>query len=85
MENTKTLNTGSMVMATTEEHKCVDRVNDQLKSRNTRLSLAFSLAADRELIMLATEKADPSVRKKPVLFFANYCPMCGVKLRGAAC
>ena len=74
-------------MTPTDSHACVENVNKMLaeSGSNTRLASAICFSnAERELIMLATVKADDAVRKKPSLFFASYCPMCGVKLRGAA-
>lgn len=63
-------------------HDCVERVNALLKEHNTRLMDVITLAngPQPERIALATQKADDKVRKKPALFFASYCPMCGVKL-----
>lgn len=63
----------------TKKHDCVDRVNALLKEHNTRLMDVITLDG-KERIALATSKADDKVRKKPVLFFATYCPMCGIEL-----
>lgn len=63
------------------EHKCVQEMNDLLRSNNTRLVQTISVTS-RELIQVATEKADTKVRKKPVLVFASYCPFCGQALKG---
>lgn len=63
-------------------HDCVERVNALLKEHNTRLLDIIALASGPQpkRIALATQKADDKVRKKPALFFASYCPMCGIKL-----
>ena len=63
-------------------HDCVQRINELLKPYNTALLSVITMSDGPERIALATEKADPAVRKKPALFFASYCPMCGVKLDG---
>lgn len=63
-----------------EKHDCVERVNALLKEYNTRLMGVITFGEGPERIALATVKADDKVRKKPALFFASYCPMCGVKL-----
>lgn len=68
-----------------DTHDCVKRVNDQLREYNTRLATAISLSQpERELIAIETVKADPSVKKKPVVMYASHCPFCGVKLGGAS-
>lgn len=64
-----------------EKHDCVERVNALLKEHNTRLMGVITFGEGPERIALATVKADDKVRKKPALFFASYCPMCGVKLK----
>lgn len=62
-------------------HDCVKQINELLAPSNTRLAEAISFSSNtRELIILATVKADDKVRRKPALFFASFCPMCGVKL-----
>ena len=63
-----------------KQHTCVAEVNAMLKEQNTALLGVITLGPGPERIALATVKADDQVRKKPVLFFASYCPMCGVKL-----
>lgn len=66
-------------------HDCVQRINEQLSSYNTRLGSAISFGDQtRELIPILTVKADEKVRRKPASMFATYCPFCGVKLGGAA-
>ena len=66
------------------KHDCVARINALLKEHNTKLAEAIAIGSDRECIVLATSKADEKLRKKPALLFATFCPMCGVKLKGAA-
>jgi len=62
-------------------HDCVKRVNEQLRASNTMLSLAVSITnPERELIHIRTVKIDPLLRGRPVVLFATYCPICGVKL-----
>lgn len=69
---------------TTNDHDCVRRVNEELKVHNTQIGWALSLGnPGRELIPVATIKADSSVRKKPMALYATYCPFCGNKLEGA--
>ena len=65
------------------KHKCVEEMNDRLREHNTRLAEAIDFSGkERELIQLATVKADAKVRKKPAAVFASYCPFCGVELKG---
>lgn len=66
-----------------KSHDCVERVNAPLKAHNTKLLEVITFGPGPERIALATTKADDKVRKKPALFFASHCPMCGVKLDGA--
>jgi hypothetical protein len=62
-------------------HDCITRVNEQLKEHNTQLSLAYSLTTPmRELIHIRTVKLDPLLRGRPMVLFATYCPICGMKL-----
>lgn len=67
-------------------HDCIATTNALLKPRNTALASAISFSAPtRELIQVTTVKADSSLRGKPVVMFASFCPFCGVKLNvGAA-
>jgi len=62
------------------KHDCVERVNALLKEHNTALMGVITFGDGPERIALATVKADDKLRKKPALFFATYCPMCGVRL-----
>lgn len=64
-------------------HTCVDRVNEHLAAKNTKLAEAISFdQPERELIQLSTVKRDAAVRgTRTAAFFATFCPMCGVKLR----
>ena len=67
----------------TTKHDCFERINEKLKPYNTRLAMSIDLSGkNRELIQVATVKADIDVRKKPTSMFASYCPFCGVKLIG---
>lgn len=61
-------------------HDCVNRINELLKPHNTMLMGVITFCDGPELIALATQKADDKVKKNPALFFATYCPMCGLKL-----
>ena len=66
-------------------HDCVKRINALLADRNTVIATAISMTDfDRELIRIATTKADPSKRGSPASFFASYCPFCGVELNERA-
>lgn len=66
-------------------HDCVQRINALLADKNTAIATAISFSDQgRELIQITTCKKDSKVRGKPVLFFASYCPFCGVKLDRAA-
>jgi hypothetical protein len=66
-------------MTAETKHDCVERINELLKKHNTRLT-SFITMDGRDRIAVTTEKADSAIKKKPVIFFATYCPMCGVKL-----
>ena len=64
-------------------HDCIKLIDEQLADKNTRIATAFSFAdPERELIYIQTQKADSSIRGKPVSLFATFCPFCGVKLKG---
>lgn len=64
-----------------QKHDCIQQINEQLAAHNTRIAQAIDFSGEnRELIQVATVKADASVRKKPVAMFAEYCQFCGVKL-----
>jgi hypothetical protein len=68
-----------------KKHDCIERINEQLKPFNTALAMAIDLSGkNRELIQVATVKADTADRKKPSAMFASHCPFCGVKLEGGA-
>lgn len=65
------------------KHDCIDKMNEMLKNHNTRLSHAIDFSSKpRELVLLATSKANEKVRRKPAMVFASYCPFCGNKLEG---
>ena len=62
-------------------HGCVANTDALLAEHNTRLAVAIDFSGKgRELIQIATAKADDKVRRKPIAMFASYCPFCGVKL-----
>lgn len=66
-----------------KKHDCIERINEQLKPFNTALAMAIDFSGkNRELIQVATVKADSANRKKPSAMFASHCPFCGVKLGG---
>ena len=68
-----------------QKHDCIQRINEQLTAHNTRIAQAIDFSGkNRELIQVATVKADEGVRKKPSAMFATFCPFCGVKLEGGA-
>jgi hypothetical protein len=62
---------------------CIEKLNEQLKERNTRIVMPISFSSKGLSTLLgpiiATEKADPTNRKKPVKLMASYCPFCGEK------
>lgn len=65
-------------------HDCFKRLDEQLKQYNTKIAQAYSFDnPERELIQVATVKADSNVRVKPRALYATFCPFCGVKLKGA--
>ena len=64
---------------------CVEKLNEKLKERNTKISVSLSWSAENGIGSLAnpiivTEKADNANRKKPVRLLASYCPFCGEKM-----
>lgn len=62
---------------------CMNRVNEKLQPRNTKLSVAFCLSRDLgemdTMIMIQTEKVDTKSRVKPTSVIPTFCPFCGVK------
>lgn len=65
-------------------HDCVERINALLVDRNTQIATAISFSdPSRELIQVATCKANITKRGKAATFFASFCPFCGKKLSGA--
>ena len=62
---------------------CMTKVNTSLKERNTRLSVSFLLTKDLSgmdcLPMLAVEKIDAKIRKRPISVIPTFCPFCGNK------
>jgi hypothetical protein len=70
-----------------QKHDCIERMNEQLKEHNTALAGAIDFSGkNRELIQVATVKADSALRKKPSTLFASFCPFCGnaLNIEGAA-
>lgn len=65
--------------------ECIDSINQKLASRNlnTKIKEPFFLGKDLSIsarkVMVVTEKADSSTRKRPTTITANYCPFCGIK------
>lgn len=66
------------------DHKCVETINAELKEKhNTVLTPVIDFSSqERELLLVATSKADSAKRGKPQAMFANFCPFCGTKLKG---
>lgn len=62
---------------------CMTKVNESLATRNTRLASGFMLTKDLGgmdcLPLLAVEKVDKRVRKRPTSVIPTYCPFCGEK------
>lgn len=64
-----------------KQHTCISEINERLKEHNAILSGAIDFSGKgRELVVLAVEKLDSKVRKKPPVMFASYCPFCGREL-----
>lgn len=70
------------------EHECFNKFDEALKPVNGRLAFAFTISRDQldlgMRLMVATEKLDPSKRKKIPAVMASYCPFCGASLIGSA-
>jgi hypothetical protein len=61
---------------------CVDRIDEKLAERNTRLTRAIVFAdrGNNPNIMLQTEQIEKGRGKqKAVSMFLTYCPFCGLK------
>lgn len=62
---------------------CMERVNEKLKERNTKLSVSFCLSRDLSemdaMPMIQVEKVDRKLRTKPISVIPTFCPFCGVK------
>jgi hypothetical protein len=65
-------------------HQCITKINNQLKAKNTRITQMMMFGVDMsqqsDPMVVMTEKIDLTVRGKPVVVFANYCPFCGIHL-----
>lgn len=60
--------------------ECEETVNTALKSRNARLSVAFSMDGTTSL-MVATEQIEKGRGKAKAPFMVpTFCPFCGVKI-----
>lgn len=61
--------------------KCIELVNEQLKSHNavlqTRLCVNFKTGKSRLVLCLPVEKLNPKQRKPLPTFTITYCPICG--------
>lgn len=55
---------------------CIDIVNLELKSKNTRVCVTLSLSGGPTRVVLTTEKIEPR-GKRSVLIVPTYCPFCG--------
>lgn len=60
--------------------KCVEAFDKQMKSRNTKVSMALVLADNRMVPIIATSKVDTKKKGKPVHALSSYCPFCGSPL-----
>jgi hypothetical protein len=63
------------------EHKCVEEVNDKLKSRNTVLEQAMVFGDHAsDALMLRTMQVETGRGKpKAAAMFLSFCPFCGVR------
>lgn len=62
---------------------CLDAVNQQLATRNTRVETCFTMnfttGTQGEALLLHTAKCNPKKPGKALKVSPNYCPWCGVK------
>ena len=61
---------------------CIKKMNAALAAHNTQLSTGLTITPDGRGIcqlQIATCKVDSSLRRKPVLAIASFCPFCGTK------
>lgn len=60
---------------------CIRTIDKLLadKGTNTQLVVGLSLKDGPSLATITTRKLDPSLRGKPVIMYATYCPFCGQK------
>lgn len=65
-------------------HPCIKQVDKTLSPHNTRLKLGVMFnvltGREREVLLIATEKVDPSKRRWMKNVAATYCPFCGKKI-----
>jgi len=61
---------------------CIERIDEKLKERNTKLCLAISFSGESTKVLIGTEKIDTKKRGKPANLLASYCPFCGKKYDG---
>ena len=60
--------------------ECVKQFNEQLASRNTKISEAWILGDNRMVPLIATVKLNEKKRGRPVEALASFCPFCGTSL-----
>jgi|MudIll2142460700_1097286.scaffolds.fasta_scaffold1681151_1 hypothetical protein len=60
---------------------CYEKINQQLATRNTRLTPGMIWKSDTIVtrMIVATEKVDAKKVGKPATIFGAYCPFCGEK------
>lgn len=64
---------------------CIKGVNSSLleAGHNTQIQVPITLSTSKSggfgisKTLVATEKANTELRKKPIKLFASYCPFCG--------
>lgn len=72
------MSTSDVAQGSTEEHKCFESANEQLRKKNTKLSFAMQIPSGESRLVIGTEKIGRG--PKPVLMLASFCPFCGVHL-----
>lgn len=62
---------------------CMERIDAHLKERNLKLVRSVCISSDGirmpDKLVLATEKINSKVRRKPRVVVAHFCPFCGAK------
>lgn len=61
---------------------CMKQINEKLAEHNGRLATGFQIREDMSVgmrLLMATEKIDPTKRKKVPHVTAAFCPFCGTK------